>query len=279
MIDWLKGMPAIAGISDHALRDQHLALQRHIRIVRYTVPIAVLVIIATTALHIRSTFSEIRAEDLGGALEKQAARVLPKVQKAAMEVGEQVAPVVGEAFATQLDKAFGRLASRLDSEVGQLGEALPQTLEKQFQRKIEAANASAAEKIYEAFPELRGEPAEVEALMKAFQGGVAIWATRTLTGTFARHIKDLENIKATLNGFVRSQNRATKDSVAAAQERGEVKAQTKITPDQLLALWLEILDEALQGEGGDSDLFEAAAEEPAAERPATNDAKATAGKK
>ncbi len=263
MIDWLKGMPAIAGISDDALRDQHLALQRHIRIVRYAVPIAVLIIITITVLHIRSTFSEIRAEDLGGAFEKQAARVLPKVQKAAMEVGEQVAPVVSEAFASQLDKAFDRLASRLDSEVGQLGEALPQTLEKQLQRKIETANASAAEKIYEAFPELRKDPAKVEALMKAFQGGVAIWASRTLTGTFARHIKDLENIKTTLNGFVLAQNRAVKVDAAAAQERGEVKSQTKITPDQILALWLEILDEALQGEGGDSDLFEAPAEEPA----------------
>ena len=262
MMDWFSGAPALAALSDQALAAKHEQLQTHIKWMRYVIPLVTFGVIAGTLLHIRATFAAIDGTEVAVAFEKQAQRVLPKVQKAAMDVGDDVAPMVGDAFAAQLDGAFERLAGRLDSEMTQLGETMPVQLEKQLQRKLEAANEGAANKLFEAFPELRKDPKRVERLMAAFQSWFSTWAGKTLTGTFARHLKELENIKATLNGFVVAQNKAERANTADAAEVGQHKAKTKITPDQLLALWLEILDEALKGDG-DSDLFTAPVEEAA----------------
>lgn len=264
MMDWLQGPPALDALGDDALAERHASLQRHIKVLRYVIPIIVFCIIAGTVLHIRSTFQAIRAEDMGVAFEKQATRVLPKLQKAAAEVGEEVAPVVGEAFASQLDGAFERLSGRLDSEMQLLGDELPKTLEGQLQRKLEKANSAATESLYEAFPDLRKDPKRVERLLAAFQNGFSAWAGKTLTTTFARHLKELEAIKQTLNGFVLAQNKEAKERTAENAAEGRHHAKTKITPEQLLALWLEILDEALKGDGGESDLFAAPAEAPKA---------------
>ncbi len=262
MMEWFSGAPALDALSDQALAAKHEQLQKHIKLLRIAIPLATFLVIAGTLLHIRATFAAIDGTEVAVAFEKQAQRVLPKVQKAAMEVGDDVAPMVGDAFASQLDGAFERLAGRLDSEMTQLGDTLPEQLEKQLQRKLEAANEGAAAKLFEAFPELRKDPKRVERLMAAFQNGFSTWAGKTLTGTFARHLKELENIKATLNGFVVAQNQAERANEAAAADAGQHKAKTKITPDQLLALWLEILDEALKGDG-DSDLFTAPVEDAA----------------
>ncbi|MEY3015110.1 MAG: hypothetical protein RIT45_3845 [Pseudomonadota bacterium] len=262
MLDWLQGPPDPGGLSDDVLRDRHVALQRHIRIVRVAIPLAVFCIIAGTMLHIRSTFSAIAPDAMGVAFEKQATRVLPKLQRAAVDVGEEVAPIVGEAFVTQLDGAFDRLSGRLDSEMKLLGDSLPGTLEKQLHRKLEEANAASAEALYQSFPELKQDPARVQRLLTAFQNGFSAWAAKTLNTTFAGHLKELDAIKGTLNGFVLQQHQAEQARIAADAEAGKHRAKTKITPEQLLALWLEILDEALKS-GGDSDLFTAPAEAPA----------------
>jgi hypothetical protein len=262
MIDWITGPPPLAGLTDDALRDRHLTLQKHLKITRVVVPLVMFAIIVGTVLHIRSNFQAIEGSALAGAFEKQATRVLPKLQRAAVEVGEDVAPMVSEAFATQLDSAFERLSGRLDSEMKLLGDELPQQLEAQLLIKLNRANTSAAEKLYEAFPPLRGDAPKVDRLMASFQSGFSGWAGKTLTTTFARHLKELEAIKATLNGFVLKQNADGKAATASAAEAGRHSARTKITPEQILALWLEILDEALKGDGGESGLFTAPVEAP-----------------
>jgi hypothetical protein len=265
MRDWIQGPPPLAGLPDDALSARHLTLQRDIRRLRVAVPLLVLCILAATALHIRATFHAIEADAVGAAFEKQALRVLPKVQRVAAEVGEEVAPMVGDAFARQLDAALERLSGRLDSEMTLLGEELQKTLQGQIERRLQRVNGEAVAQLGEAFPQLRGDPKRVERLMVAFQEGFSAWAGKTLTTTFARHLKELDAIKRTLNGFVREQNLAERKAKADAAAEGRHSAKRRITPDQLLALWLEILDEALKGDGGgDSDLFAAPVEAPPA---------------
>jgi hypothetical protein len=262
MIDWIQAPPPLGDLGDDALRERHLTLQKHLKLLRIVVPLVMFAIIAIGVLHIRATFQAIESAALAGAFEKQATRVLPKLQRAAAEVGEDVAPMVGEAFATQLDTAFERLSGRLDSEMKLLGDELPKQLEGQMQLKLNRANSKAADKLYEAFPTLRGDPPKVERLMASFQSGFSAWAGKTLTTTFARHLKELEAIKTTLNGFVLKQNQEGRAAASDNAAEGRHQARSKITPEQLLALWLEILDEALKGDGGDSDLFEAPVEAP-----------------
>ena len=258
MIAWIKGPEALSSLSDDNLRNAHVGLQNNIKTLRIIIPLLCFVIIAGFVFNMYNTYKAIEPAKVVAAFDKEAAHVLPKVQRSAMLVGERVAPVVSEAFAKQLDRAINQLGGKLDGEMKKLGDELPSRMEKELSRQLEGANRAQVKILYEAFPELKKDPKRVQRLMASFQGGFSRWAQKTLAGTFARHLKELENIKQTLNGFVAQQNQADAKNSAAAAKAGRHKAHSKITPEQLLGLWLEIMDESLKG-GGDSDLLSATA--------------------
>ncbi len=259
MISWLKAPESLSSLSDDGLRDAHLGLQGNLRTLRYAVPLLCFVIIAGFIFNMYSTYQAIKPEEVVAAFDKEAAHVLPKIQRSAMQVGERVAPKVSAAFAKQLDRAVDQLGTRLDGEMKKLGDELPKKMEGALNRRLTEANERQVKVLHAAFPELKKDPKRVQRLMASFQSGFSRWAQKTLTGTFARHLKELDNIKRTLNGFVAKQNAANTAQLAAGAKAGRHKAHPKITPEQLLALWLEIMDEALKS-GGESDLLTAPAE-------------------
>ena len=258
MISWLTAPDSVSSMSDDALRQAHVSLQGNVRLLRRVVPLLCFVIIGGFIYKMYNTGQSVKPEAVVAAFDKEAAKVLPKIQKSAMQVGERVAPKVSEAFAKQLDKAMSQLGGRLDAEMKKLGEALPKRMESELQRRLKDANTQQVKILGEAFPELAKDPKRMERLMANFQGGFSRWAQKTLTGTFAKHLKELENIKGTLNGFVAAQKAGDAANKAANAKAGKHKAHSKITPEQLLGLWLEIMDESLKA-GGDSDIMTAPA--------------------
>ena len=258
MFTWIKAPEGLASLSDDGLRDRHVGLLKNIGTLRVVIPLCCSLVIAGFIFNMYRTYQAIQPEAVVAAFEKEANHVLPRLQKSAMLVGERVAPVVSEAFAKQIDRAIEKLGGRLDGEMNKLGDELPKHLEGELTRQLEAANQAQIKILYETFPELRKDPKRVHRLMASFQAGFSRWAQKTLAGTFARHLKELDNIKHTLNGFVARQNSATTANKAAAAKAGRHKAHGKITPEQLLGLWLEIMDEALKG-GGESDILTATA--------------------
>ncbi|MCO4764497.1 MAG: hypothetical protein KC502_23510 [Myxococcales bacterium] len=255
MASWLQTPESLAALSADELRDAHVGLQKDIRLLRAVIPLTCFVVIAGFIYNMYNTYQAIEPAQVVAAFDEQAKRVLPKVQRSAMVVGDRVAPVVSAAFAKQLDRAIDQLAGKLDGEMNKLSVSLPLAMEKDLNRKLEAANQAQEKVLYTAFPELKQDPKRLRRLMASFQGGFSKWAQKTLSGTFARHLKELENIKHTLNGFINHQN-AQGSAKAGGKATGTHRAKRKITPDQLLGLWLEIMDEALK-DGGDSDLMKA----------------------
>ena len=258
MITWIKAPEGLASLSDDGLRDTHVGLQKNIGMLRVVIPLCCFVIIAGFVFNMYRTYQAIKPEAVVAAFDKEAQHVLPRLQKSAMLVGERVAPVVSAAFAKQIDRAIDELGGRLDGEMKKLGNDLPKQLEGELTRQLEQANEAQIKILYETFPELKNDPKRVQRLMASFQTGFSRWAQKTLAGTFAHHLKELDNIKHTLNGFVARQNSAATANKAAAADAGRHKAHGKITPEQLLGLWLEIMDEALKG-GGESDILSATA--------------------
>lgn len=256
MLSWLHAPPDLGALTDEDLSGRHLALQSDLKRLRYALPILILIIIGGFILHMRATVRAVSADEVGTAFEKRAAVVLPKLQRAMMEVGADVAPEVGDALAKQVNDLMAKFGARMDAEMKLLEETLPKQLEGAMFRQLKEANERQTEMLFEAFPELRKDPKRVAQLTESFQTGFSTWAQKTLTTTFSKHLIELENIKATLNGFVAGQNKAIADTKEAAAAAGTAKADTRVHPEQLLALWLEILDETLQGEEGQLDLLQ-----------------------
>ena len=256
MLSWLQAPPELGALNDADLSARHLDLQRDLRRLRYAIPLVVLVILAGFILHMRSTVKAVSAEEVGVAFEKRAAIVLPKIQRAMMDVGAEVAPEMGDALQKQVNDVMAKFGSRMDREMQLLKDTLPGQLEGAMLRQLREANERQTEVLNEAFPELRNDPKRVAQLTESFQAGFSLWAQKVLSTTFNKHLLELEKIKATLNGFVAKQHVAMKGAKADAEAAGTAKADTRVHPEQLLALWLEILDEALQGEEGGLDLLQ-----------------------
>jgi hypothetical protein len=255
MINWLR-IPYNIGDYDNAeLCDAHLTLQRDLRRLSYAAPLIVILLLTLFALHVRSTIRQVSGEAIGAAFEKRAAVVLPKLQDAAMDVGKRVSPFVADTLERQVDDIVAQFGSRLDREMDLMKETLPGQLEGLMQRKLEAADQAQRQTLVAAFPELKKEPEKVEMLMDTFQIGYTKWAQHKLATTFQRHLVELEAVKHTLNGFVANQNAAANQAIANAAADGKVVAGRRIRPEQLLALWLEILDEALRGNVQPADLL------------------------
>ncbi|HAN30449.1 MAG TPA: hypothetical protein DCQ06_02525 [Myxococcales bacterium] len=256
MISWLGAPDSVSSMSDDELRQAHVSLQGNVRLLRRVVPLVCLALIAGFSYQIYNTGRSIKPDAVVAALDKQSIKVLPKIQKSAGQVGERVAPIVSKAFAKHLNKAMAGLGGRLDIQMKKLGESLPATMEGELKRRLEEANTKQLKILTTAFPELAKDPAKVERLMANFQGGFSKWAQKTLAGTFAGHLKELDNIKSTLNGFVAKQKAKDEATKASDAKDGKLKAHDKITPEQLLGMWIEIMDESLKG-GGESDLLTA----------------------
>ena len=253
---WFQAPPEIGAVSDAELSARHLDLQRDLKRLRYAIPIVVLLIIAGFVLHMRSTVKSVSSVAVGEAFEKRAAIVLPKIQRAMMDVGREVAPEVGDALQKQVNDLIAKFGSRMDREMKLLQETLPKQLEGAMFRQLKEANERQTAVLFENFPELKNDPKKVAQLLESFEKGFATWAQKTLTTTFNKHLLELDKIKNTLNGFVAKQNAAIAKAKDDAAKEGAAVADTRVHPEQLLALWLEILDQAIQGEEGRMDLLE-----------------------
>ncbi|GEM_PF-2771291 len=251
MSNWLSAPDDVSAMTDAQLSALHLGIQTDLRILRYAIPLVILVIMAGYVLHMRSMVNAVTSEQFGEAFEKRSKYLLPKVQDAFMEVGEEVAPSVGESLANEVDDLMANFSGKLNSELEGMKATLPKQMEGLLLRQMKDARERQIKVLNQQFPELKNDPKKIQALMESFEMAFSRWAQKMLVAHFNRHLRDLENIKRTLNGFVAKQNQAIKKSADTARKAGAgVKAAgTRVNPEQLLGLWLEIMEESIKGEG------------------------------
>ena len=176
---------------------------------------------------------------------------MPKVQKALMDVGHNVSTPVGEALANEVEDLMAGFSGKLNQEMTKMKETLPTQMEGLLLRQMKDARDKQVATLETEFPALKDDPKKLRALMESFEMAFARWAQRMLVRHFNRHMKDLENIKRSLNGFVAQQNAAIADSrKTAIGSGGAVSAKgARVSPEHLLGLWLEIMEKSIEGDG------------------------------
>lgn len=251
MLNWLKPLEGLHSMSDAELSGTHTQLQKNLKTVRYAIPLIVLLIIAGYVLHMRSIVTSISSEQFGAAFEKRSKVLLPKVQDAFLEVGKNVAPSVGESLANEVDDLMAGFTGKMNTEMNKLKQTLPKQMEGLLLREMKEARDRQIATLNKEFPELKNDPKKIEALMRSFEMAFSRWAQKMLVAHFNKHLRDLELIKRTLNGFVAKQNAAIAKSNATAKAAGAgtKAAGDRVQPEQLLALWLEIMEESIKGDG------------------------------
>ncbi len=250
-MSWFSALNNIHALDDAELSALHTQLQKNLKTIRLVLPLLVLAIISAYGFHMWQTIKSVKGEDVGAAFEKRGAVLLPKVQKMVIRVGNKVSRPVGEALAGEVDDLMAGFSGKLNTEMAKMKETLPKQMEGLLLRQMKEAREKQMATLQREFPELKDNPKKVQALMESFEMAFARWAQKMLVAHFNRHIKDLDKIKRTLNGFVAKQNAAIAASAKKAKAAGAgVKAAgSRVNPEQLLGLWLEIMEESIKGDG------------------------------
>ena len=251
MSSWLSPLNSLQSLDDAELSATHTQLQSHLKRIRYAIPIVVLLVMTGFILHMKNTVQSVSSEEFGSAFEKRSKILLPKLQDAFLDVGKEVAPDVGESLANEVDELMANFSGKMNTEMNKMKETLPKQMEGLLLREMKAARERQIETLNAEFPALKNDPKRIEALMRSFEMAFARWAQKMLVANFNKHLRDLEVIKRTLNGFVAKQNDAfaKNEKTAAAAGAGIRAAGNRVQPEQLLALWLEIMEESIKGDG------------------------------
>ena len=247
MNKWFQVPDNVNDLDDNALCQTHSALQGDLNKLRYGGPMVVLLLIAACVLHLRSEAQAISAESLVSAFEGEASTLIPKLQTAVMDVGTEVTPFIADTLQNQVDNLIARFGSRLDAQMKLLEDTLPKQFEGMLMRQMKEAHDQQIASLVEAFPELKDKPKQVEGVMQSFRVGFTKWSQGKLSTTFNRHLVELNRIKKTLNGIVDEQNMATLKAKEKARKMGLAITDTRVHPEQLLNLWLEVVETAFSG--------------------------------
>jgi hypothetical protein len=203
---------------------------------RRTVSLLLVAMVGVFVLNIWWQISTFDADELLSSLELQATTsVWPGLRDELQAVGEEALPAISQALA---DEA-GVLLTRVTELLGTESETFQTNIGQHMARSLEAAFVDASS---EQDPALEGRLSEFstnpdvrDELLRRLQGASRQWAERQLDTTFAEHVALLHSINETVQDLVR-------------QAEGSEATQGQ-TPDDVLLLFMEIVNSRLGGEG------------------------------
>ncbi len=238
-MDWFQSLENVEGMEDHQLMALDSELNKHLSIVRYATMGLLVLIVGGMLYSMYNTVNSIDSDAVAKAAEAEVAVLLPQLQRAAVEVGNEVSPSVAAAFTKEAEQLASDLEKSLDTEIAALQKSLPMKMEVTLLREMQKAREEQRGLLLAKFPDLKAQPKKVDALFTSFESGTTKWAGLVLARVFEKHLAELNKLRQTLDTFV-----AKKD--AANDKAGTPEA---VDGEQVLNVWLEILDETFAGEG------------------------------
>ena len=231
------GLAEVAGeASDaHERMDQLKRAKRLTTIVGVVGVVLFVGIIVYWGLAIKNKIQALGSEETIAEFEKEFVErgepFLTKASEMLMGVAEEVTPAFAEAFAAQMEKGALVIGHEIDAQV----ESLRANVEKKLQERLDAALQSVGqrglEKLKRTFAKLADKPDVLGRMMDGIHDGFRTWVTTELTTTLNAHMDALLDIRTTLLQF----------QPGAGGTR-------KVSPEDVLGLWLEIVYEQLGGD-------------------------------
>ncbi len=180
--------------------------------------------------------STFEADELLAAMEIQATTtVWPTLKDELNDVGEEAVPAMSEALASESSLLLLRVTEQLSTE----SETFQNNVAQHMHRSLEAAFVDASSeqdpKLEAKLRAFSSDPEVHEELLRRLQIASRQWAERQLDTTFSEHVALLHSINETVQELVRQ-----------AENSEGLQGQA---PDDVLLLFMEIMNSRLGGEG------------------------------
>ena len=231
--------PDLAGVAGEASQtrermDQLKRAKRATTLVGVVGVVAFLAIIVGWSLAIYGKAKDLVSEESKKAfmaeLEHRGDSILSTLSETMLKVANEVMPAFSEAFSSQMGEGAAVIGHEIDGQV----ESLKANVEKKLQERLDEALQSIAErgveKLKRTFAQLADKPDVLDRMMSSIHEGFRNWVTRELSTTLHAHMDALLDIRTTLLQF-------------EPQAGGR-----KVSTEDVLGLWLEIVYEQLGGD-------------------------------
>jgi hypothetical protein len=219
------------------LMEEYRRTKKTANLVRTLVPLGVLVLFLVLALIVYGRVKSFDGEAFTEQMGQRAGKLLPRVSDALVQVGAEVIPVYSAELEKQLDGVLERLSAVLDHELTLLQQNLSAHLEKSLAEFASGAAAAHRDLVVQEYPQFASDQVKIHQLTSAVDGAFEKWFFVQINGVFAKHVKALGSIQETA---LRLRNQAVKEG------------QRKVTGEEVLGLWLEVINEKFEVEPGDA---------------------------
>jgi hypothetical protein len=266
-MQWWKMPPDVADWTDDALANAHATAQKHLRLLQIVTPVVVIVLLLAYGAAMRAAVVGIDADQLAAAFERRMNELSPRLERSIDRVASDAGPVVGKALEDESARVLNQIGGKLDKEVERMRTDLPSRMQSTLDKQLKVLREAQIVRIKAEVPELGNDDAKAAQLVDAMSAASHEWAIRQLTSTFNKHLIELDRLKLTLQRLASRDPNALAAQQQAAEAGGaagggyKAAATEKVSPDQILALWLEIFEEAMNGPEGETLLNDAPAGE------------------
>jgi len=218
------------------LVEEYRRTRKTANLVRTFVPLGIVLIFIVFVLIAYARIKSFDGEAFTAQMGDRAAKLLPRVSDAIVEVGAEVLPVYSAELEKQLDGSLERLSAVLDKELALLQSNLTAHLEKTLSDFVSGAAAAHRDLVAREFPQFASDQAKIFEITSAVDGAFEKWFFEQINGVFNRHIKALASIQ---------------DTAAKLRNQAVKEGQKNVTGEEVLGLWLEVINEKFEVEPGD----------------------------
>jgi hypothetical protein len=218
------------------LVEEYRRTRKTANLVRTLIPLGIILIFVIFALIAYGRFKSFDTEAFTDQVADRASKLLPRVSDALVEVGSEVVPAFATEFEKQLDGSMERISAVVDKELTLLQQNLTAHLEKSLTEFATGAANSHRDLVVKEFPQFANDQVKIFEITSAVDGAFEKWFFDQINGMFSRHIRALASIQETASKL---RNQAVKDG------------QKSVTGEEVLGLWLEVINEKFEVEPGD----------------------------
>ena len=204
-----------------------------IRYLGWAFPILIILIFVIFVSMFYSAIKNVEREKFFTRFEQKAVHILPLVTSEVTRVANALLPH----YTAEVEKALSgdvpQLEERIVTEVAEFKKSFDDTISEEFAEALEKMKNDQIVVLNERFPQLKEDKEKQQLILNSMQNAMIDWIKGLLVNTLEQHALVFMDLKGVLDsGF--------------KMEDGD---KAKIDAEGLAAIWLEILNDTVHGEG------------------------------
>ncbi len=227
-----KGKNAVKVLEEVASRmEKEEELRKKIKWVNWGFPVVVIIVFLIFLSNMYSAVKNIKSEHFIAKLEQNSLRVWPKLTGELKRVGEAVFPIYAKELDAMLTKPIPDMDKKIENETASLQKVLDDKIKVNINTAFKKIHEQQKKMLAAKFPTLAKDPKKLDAMLAMTQNASKAWTKGKLTKVMEENLYALKQMQETLDKGFRL-------------KKGD-KAKGRLDGEQVLSLWLDVLNESL----------------------------------